>query len=168
MKKYLIGTVVVIIIFLGTVIYKEKNTPIFTHFPVQILEEMRGKSAEASLYLFLFFSKKNCATCLNGIVKVLNGLSPPFYVLGVVPGNELEDEPALRRITKAAFPLSSFDKYRRYAPVYFPTLIGVSPSGKVVFVLPGETVQSSRLESFLSFVYAKLYNLLGNGETQID
>jgi hypothetical protein len=166
MKNYLIGTLAVIIVLLISIVYKQQNIIMFSHFPVQEPEEMRGKSTEASLYLILFFSKKNCASCLDEIVKVLNDQSPPFYVLGVVPESELEDEQALRGITKAAFPLSSLEKYRNYAPVYTPTLIGVSPSGKVVFVLPGDTMQSRRLDDFFNSVYSQLYHLLGDEKSQ--
>jgi hypothetical protein len=140
---------------------------VFTHFPVQEQAERRVKSAEASLYLFLFFSKKNCAECLKKIVKDLNDLSPPFYVLGIVPGNELEDEQELRLITKAEFPLSRFEKYRKYVPLYTPTLIGVSPSGVVVFVLP-EISRSKNiyLKGFLTSILARLDHLLKDEKAQ--
>jgi hypothetical protein len=157
MKNYLIGTLAVIIVFLVSVIYKQQKTIIFTHFPIQ--EEMETQSDQPPLYLFLFFSKKNCASCLE-IVKVLNELSSPLYVLGIVPDDELEDEQALRRITGATFPLSSFNKYGKYIPWYTPTLICVSPSGKIVFVLPEIAVPSRDIENVLTSVYGRLYDSL--------
>jgi hypothetical protein len=162
MKNYLIGTLAVMIIFLVSVVYKQQNTMIFSQFPVEGQEKMRGQSSEVPLYLFLFFSKSNCATCLDEVVKVLNGLAPPYYVLGVVPGNELEDEVALRRITKAAFPLSSFAKYIKYVPSYTPMLIGVASSGKILFVLPGISMQSGYLKDFVIASYDNLYHVLKN------
>lgn len=163
MKNYIIVTLTVVIVFLATVIYKQQSIMVFTHFPVKEQDGMRGKSSESEvpLYLFLFFSKKNCASCLYDVVKFLNGLSPPFYVTGVVPGDELKNEQSLRSITGASFPLRSFDEYRRFIPMYTPTLIGVSYSGKIVFVLPDIAVQSSHLENSLISVYDKLYPVLG-------
>jgi hypothetical protein len=158
MKNYLIGTLAVIIVFLASFIYKQHKSMVFTHFPVK--EEMKAQSSKVPLYLFLFFSKKNCPTCYEEIVNVLNGLTSPFYVVGVVPGDELEDEVGLRRITGATFPLSSSKKYGKYVPWYIPTLIGVSSSGKVVFVLPEAAVQSRHLENFLTSAYSKLYKVL--------
>jgi thioredoxin-related protein len=162
MKNYLIGTLAVIIIFLLSVVYKQQNTMIFSKFPIDVQEKMSGQSSEVPLYLFLFFSKSNCSTCLDEVVKVLNGLTPPFFVLGVVPGNELEDEVEFRRITKAAFPLSSFAKYIKYVPSYTPTLIGVASSGKILFVLPGISMQSGYLRDFLMASYDNLYHVLKN------
>lgn len=156
----------VICIFLVSVIYKQQNNMIFTHFPIQEQDEIKVKSTKASLYLFLFFSIKKCPRCLSNVVEVLNGLSSNFIVVGVIPGNELEAEKKLRSETGAIFTLSSLDNYKKYAPIYTPTLIGVSPTGKVVFILPVDTLRSRYLKDFLNSVYSQLYHLLGDEKAQ--
>ena len=145
---------VVIIVFLISVIYKQHKTMVFSHFPVE--EEIREQSPEARIYVFLFFSRKNCPSCLNEIVKILNNLSTPFHVTGVVPGDELEDEVAVRCITGVTFPLSSLEKFGAYIPWHLPTLICVDPSGKVVFVLPDFALHSRHIENVLNSVYGRL------------
>lgn len=162
MRNYLIGTLAVIILFLVSLVFKTQNTPVFTHFPVS--EKIKGESSEPPLYLFLFFSKNNCTSCLEDVVSVLNGLSSPFQVLGVVPEDELEDETALRQKTGAMFRLSSFEQYRKYVPAYTPTLIGVSPTGEVLFTLPGISMKRKYFESFLISSYGGLYDLLKSDE----
>jgi hypothetical protein len=160
MKKYLMAMLVVIIVLLGSVIFRQQNALIFNHFPVQ--EEVRGQSSEYPLCLFLFFSKQDCPSCISDFVKVLNGLSSTFCVVGIVPEDELKDEKTFRRITGVTFPLSSYEKYRKYVPSFRPTLIGISPAGKIIFTLPSIAVESSYLEHFILSVNEKIHHALSN------
>jgi len=82
-------------------------------------------------------------------VEVLNTLPPQFRAAGIAPEEELADESELRRLTGIPFPLYSYKKYKKYLPGHTPTLFGVSPSGKVIFVFPGIKGQWSNLESVL-------------------
>lgn len=157
MKYYIIGLLGVIILFLGSVVYKQQNTMVCHHFPVP--ESLKKETTDAPFYLFLFFSENDCAGCLKEIVGVLNALPSHFGVAGIVPAKELKAENELRRLTGALFPLYSYRQYKRYFPWHTPTLFGVSPSGKIIFVFPGITGQGDYLElgRGLISIYGKLY-----------
>lgn len=156
LRFYVIGVVVVIILFLGSVIYKQQNTMFYYHFPVP--ENLKKKAAEGPpFYLFLFFSKKDCMSCLVEMIEVINTLPSQFSVAGIVPVEELKDEPGLRRLSGASFPLYNRQKFKKYLPGYTPTLFGVSPSGKIIFVLPAFQGQKAYLRNILVSVYGKLY-----------
>lgn len=143
--------------FLGSIIYKQQNTMVCHHFPVP--ENLKKNSADVPFYLFLFFSKKNCMPCLVEIVGVLNRFPSQFCAAGIAPAEELKDETELRRLIGASFPLYSDQEFTKYLPWHTPTLFGVSPSGKIIFVLPG--IQGQRdyldLEKSLLSIYGKLY-----------
>ncbi|MCX6579972.1 MAG: hypothetical protein NT166_07275 [Candidatus Aminicenantes bacterium] len=155
MKNYLIGILMVAILFLGSLVYKEQNTEVCKHFPVP--EGLKKKSAEKiPLYLFLFFSKNDCTPCLQELVGLLNKLPSQFCSAGIVPEEELKNESELMRLTGASFPLYSFREYKKYLPWKTPTLFGVSPSGKIIFVFPGILGQGAYLENVIKSIYRKL------------
>lgn len=154
-RNYVIGLLMVVILVLGSFVYKQRNTMVCYHFPIP--GNLKTKSIDPPFYLFLFFSKHDCPSCLDEMVKVLNKLTPPFCPAGIVPGEELKDERELRRLKGVSFPLYSFREFKKYLPVYTPTLFGVSPSGKVIFVLPGVPGQKSDLKNTLESISGKLY-----------
>ncbi|MFC2146171.1 hypothetical protein ACFLRT_02290 [Acidobacteriota bacterium] len=155
MKNYIIGVLVVIIVVLSSLLYKKDKTSIPKRFPA--LEEVNKSDAEVPLILYVFFSKRNCLDCMEGI-RVLNDLPPHFIVRGVVPKSELEDEEELRGITGAEFPLMSVSEYKKYIPWYTPSITGVSPiDGRIIFTLPGVPGEKDYLENFLESLYVKLY-----------
>ncbi|NIN20888.1 MAG: hypothetical protein GTN82_23350 [Candidatus Aminicenantes bacterium] len=117
------------------------------------------KEVEVTLFLYVFFTKRNCIDCLE-IMDALNNLPPQFVVFGIVPERELKDEKELRRKTGAAFPLVSAVKYKKYIPWYTPTIIGVSPKGDIIFVLPGVPGEKEYLLNFLDSLYMKVYPIL--------
>ena len=153
MKNYLIGTLVVIILALSSIIYKNETSP-RKRFPV--LEKTEKSEAEVPCFLYVFFSKRNCHDCLE-IMDVLNSLPPYFIVMGIVPDSELKEEKELRNITGAAFPLVGGSKYKKFIPWYTPSIVGVSPSGDVIFTLPGVPGGKAYLENFLESLYGKVY-----------
>lgn len=69
MKKQLEVLALIIIIFLISVIYRERATPKLVMSPTIENENNSGK--EVMLYLFLFFSKNNCPPCLR-VIDILN------------------------------------------------------------------------------------------------
>jgi hypothetical protein len=154
MKNYIIGTLGVIILVLCSILYKSEMTR--NRFPVVLNAEARNDGVDVHLFLHVFFKKKNCPDCME-IIDVLNHLPPQFVVTGIVPQDELKDEKGFRRITGAAFPLISAKKYKRYIPLYSPAIIGVSPDGDILFVLPGVPGEKAYLEKFLDSLYNKLY-----------
>lgn len=156
MKNYIIGLLAVIIMVLASILYKKEALPRY-RFPV--LENTQAANKDAPLYLYVFFSKNNCPDCLE-IIDVLNQLPPHFAVFGIVPENELRDENELRRITKAAFPLLNFSKYKKYVPWDAPTIVGVSPAkGDILFILPGVPGEKDYLGKYLDALYPKIYTI---------
>ncbi|MCK5056794.1 MAG: hypothetical protein KAT34_09080 [Candidatus Aminicenantes bacterium] len=145
-------------VFLGSLVYKQQNMMVCHHFPVP--ENLKEDSTEDFLYIFLFFSKGNCISCVVEIIEILNALpSQKFRIFGIVPEEELiKDEASLRRTTGAVFPLFASNKYKQYLPSYTPTIFGVSPSGKIILVLPGINDQSIYLKGILSSLYWKLHS----------
>lgn len=155
MKNYVIGTLAVIILVLASIIYKIETSP-RNQFPVLEETQIRGNDVKVPLFLYVFFSKTNCRDCME-VIEVLNDLPPHFVVSGVVPADELKEEKELRRITGAAFPLLNLAKYKKYIPWYAPTIVGVSPKGEILFVLPGVPGGKTYLQNFLDSLYGKLY-----------
>ena len=162
MKNYVIGTLAVVILVLASIIYKNETSP-RNRFPVLEESKIRGGNVEVPLFLYVFFTKRNCQDCLE-IMDVLNNLPPHFIVTGVVPRNDLKDEKELRHITGAAFPLISGAKHRKYIPWYAPTIIGVSPAGDIIFSLPGVPGEKTYLETFLDSLYSKIYPVFLNAK----
>lgn len=155
MKKYVIGTLGVVIVVLVSIIYKKEMATIYK-FPSVPENTTIEVDVDVPLTLYVFFSKNNCIDCME-IIGVLNNLPPHFFVSGMVPKKELENEKELREITGARFPLMSFKKYKKYIPWYTPSVLGVSPDGDILFVLPGIPGIKCYLKIFLDSFYAKLY-----------
>lgn len=153
MKNYVIGTLGVVILVLSSILYKNETSRGY-RFPAS--NETDRVDIEFPLYLYVFFSKNNCNDCL-GFIEILNKLPPQFVVTGIVPEKELKDEMELRRTTGAEFPLISASKYRKFFPFFSPTIIGVSPKGGIIFILPGVPGEKSYLKNFLNSTYNKLY-----------
>lgn len=144
-----------VVLFLGSALYKQEHSMVCYHFPVP--QELKKQSTGSTpLYIFLFFSKKDCPSCLQKVLDVLNILSSQFCVAGIVPVEELKDEKELRQLTGALFPLYSYQEFKKYLPWHTPTLFGVSAAGKIIFVLPCISGQEDYLENFIKSIYGKL------------
>jgi hypothetical protein len=156
MKNYIIACLVVIIMVLSSLLYKQCKTSIPQRFPM--MEEASKGDVEVPLILYVFFSKKNCVDCLE-VIQALNHLPPHFIVRGLVPKSELDEEQELRAITGATFPLVSISpKYHRFIPWYTPAITGVSPvDGEIIFTIPGVPGEKEYLVDFLQSLYEKLY-----------
>jgi len=158
MKNYVIGIMIISIIFLGSLIYRESKILNFENFPVKT--NVKEIDSEPRLFLYLFFSKRNCHDCL-GIIEVLNKLPSQFKVIGIVPNIEMRNEIELRRITGATFPLEPLTKkYSTFLPNYTPTLFGAGYNGKIYFILPGVPNEKEYLEKFLTDFYVKAFQIL--------
>jgi hypothetical protein len=157
MKNYVIGIMAVIILFLVSVIYKNNSTiQVGIDFP--IMEETKArvpKDVDVPIYLYVFFSIRNCYNCLQ-VVRELNNLEPHYIVTGIVPEDELREETKTRSITGATFPLESRNKYKKFIPWYSPSIIGVSLNGVIIFILPGVPQQAENVKKFLDSLYGKL------------
>lgn len=159
MKNYVIGTLIAIIMVLGSILIKKEMSP-DTKFPVTGETASRKDSnVQVPMYLYVFFTKRNCHDCLE-FIKVLNELPSYFIVTGIVPEDELKDEMELRNNTGATFPLESLKKYRKYIPWYTPGIVGVSSEEDILFELPGVPGEKEYLETFLNSLYGKLYPIL--------
>lgn len=157
MIKYVIGVLVVLLLVAGTFIYKIDNRNPFYHFPGE--REAVNAGIDAPVYLYLFMSKSNCKDCL-GIVNILNRVENRFIVNGLVPDNELADEKELREITGARFPLKPAGGYKKYAPFYWPMLVGVTEKNTVLFSIPAVPGQEEYLIRFLDTFYPKVYPMI--------
>ena len=157
MKNLIILFLSVCLVVSLTFIYKIERKKPLQHFPATGFHE--HQEIENPLYLVLYFSIQNCKDCL-GMIEVLNGLTAPFIVYGIVPPNELKNEQELRRITGATFKLLPYDNFRLYTPIFAPTLIGVSQKGRIHFIIPGIPDQKNNLEHFIITFYNKAYPLL--------
>ncbi len=159
MKNYIIGTLLVGILFLSSIIYKNSREPILQHFPVKKTVK-RKESNNPVFYIYMFFSKRNCHDCLR-VIDVLNELPDYFVVRGIVSERELGNEKELREITGAKFELEPMSKkYRKFLPIYSPTIYGVDERGIVYFILPGVPAEKEYLKKFLLSFYYKAYNIL--------
>ena len=158
MKNYIIGTLLVAILVLSSLMYKNSQTP-HTSFPIPEEVSMRvEKDVEIPMFLFIFLSKHNCHDCLE-VIKELNSLPPHFIVTGIVPDRQLENEKEVRMITNAEFPLLGMSKFRKYEPWYTPGIIGTSYNGTILFTLPGVPEEKEYVKKFLNSLYAKVFSI---------
>lgn len=79
---------------MGSVIYKQQDRKIGHHFLIP--ESLKKKPAEVSLFLFLFFSKKDCPPCIKESIEVLNDLPPQYCTAVIAPVEDLKNETELR------------------------------------------------------------------------
>lgn len=157
MKKLIFILVGVIILFLGSLIYREKVTPITRNFPLQQLEQK--SSAKVKLNLILFFSIKNCPPCLR-VIEILNNPPDNVRVIGIVPENELPLLDELRQTTGALFPIRSSRKLKKFYPVYAPTLYAIGSDGTIYFMLPCIGTEEVYFRDYLSEFMLKASYLL--------
>lgn len=157
MKNYIIILLLVCILVISSYYFRLNKIIILNKFPANDLNPIEG--VDSPLFLFLFFSSKNCLPCLE-IIEVLNNLPKNYQVIGIVPENDLLYESELRDLTGAQFALRSFKNYEKYAPRYAPSLVGVSRSKKILFVLPGVPKEKEYLEGFLHELSRKAYPIL--------
>jgi hypothetical protein len=161
MKNYIIGTLIVVILALSSLIYKYNTTENKTLSVVYPLE-LEESNQSPILHLYVFFSKKNCQDCL-GIIEVLNVLpKSEFVVKGVVPDYELEYINEIRSITGATFSIEGDKKFKNLIPKYTPAVVGLSKKSDLFFILPGVPGEKDYLGKFLYSVYQKVYPYLLN------
>jgi len=159
MKNYVIAFLAICVVVALSFMFKNFHNPILDEFPMGHTLKT-GNNEEPRLFLFIFFSRHNCPTCLEAI-EVLNELPPQFVVTGIVPGEELEDETDVRNTTGATFKLTGMKRvYNRFMPHYTPTIYGVNRTGKILFVFPGATGAKAYLYDFLTNFYGKCIDLL--------
>lgn len=147
----------VVILYLSSIIYREKMTPITIRFPIKNTEgAARG---EIQLNLFFFFSMNHCRPCLK-VIDFLNQPSDRIRVIGIVPEKESSFINDIRQTTGARFPIQSFSGWKRYRPNYAPSLYGVGPDGKIYFVLPCVGLEEAYLSGYLAEFVRKAGYLL--------
>ncbi len=145
-----------IIIFLGSLLYKQSNVMVCHHFPLPASLIEKG-SQNVPFYVFFFFSKNNCSSCLKENFEVLSNLPSNFKIAGVLPAQEYGGREEIKNNIKVSFPLYSSHNFRKYLPLHWPSLYGVSPAGEIIFVVPIIQGQSACLETILFSVYGEMY-----------
>lgn len=138
-------------------IYKLNKTYPFYNFPVSKLKS--ETEIENPLYLLLFFSKTNCRGCLE-IIELINQLKPPFIVYGIVPGKELGKGSGIKEETGAIFKLLKVEEFKKYAPLYGPSLMGVSSKGRILFLIPSIDGHKNRIVEYIKIFYTRAYSIL--------
>jgi len=157
MKNYFIALLLTVILVLSSLISRHSRRPVLYEFPVAQLTE---KDSGGFLYLFLFFSGRNCPPCLD-IIADLNGLPvDKFKVFGVIPDNEITLEEEIRQRTGASFLFLNSRKFFRFKPLYAPSLYGVSRHGVILFILPATPGQRDYLKIFLIDFYTRAFPFL--------
>lgn len=147
----------VIILYLSSIIYREKTAPLTTNFPLKHLgKEHEGK---AKLNLILFFSMKNCPPCLK-VIDFLNEPPDGVKVAGIIPEREIPLLSEIRHTTGAGFPIYSVKQWKRYRPIYAPTLFGVGADGIIYFMLPCVGLEETYLSVYLDEFMRKARYLL--------
>ncbi|MBN1274244.1 MAG: hypothetical protein JXB26_18430 [Candidatus Aminicenantes bacterium] len=157
MRKLIMILMGVIILFLSSIIYRERITPVTTHFPVKRLgKELSG---EVKLNLILYFSMNNCIPCLK-VIDLLDELPDEVRVIGIVPEKEIMLTNEIREKTGALFPIQSLKRSKRYNPIYAPTLYGVGSDGIIYFILPCVGFEETYFREYLTEFLRKAYPLL--------
>lgn len=159
MKNYIIVFLAVCLLASVSVTYKNSTQRDIDNFPGWHIPEEIKNRIENPFYLYLFFSERNCADCLE-VIEVLNMLPEQFVIYGLVPDPELEYEAKLREITGASFEIRGASKFKQYLPHYWPTLVGVSQKNNILFVLPGVPNEKEYILEFLNSFYKSAYSLL--------
>jgi len=161
MKKLSVIFLILLNIVILSFLYKAINISRLISFPLKDIKKISDeKKIKPELFLFLYFSQNNCHSCLE-IIKVLNKVEKQFKVIGVVPPEEFINKKLIRSITGATFKIVKLDsEYKRFSPSYFPSIMGVNRSGRVLFVLSSIPYETEYLKSFLTIFYARSYGLL--------
>lgn len=161
MKNYFIGFLAVLSLLLASVVYNESRDQQLAAFPVETsVTAGTAEYQQPSLILYLFFSKKNCMSCMQ-IIPILNSLKYPFEVVGIVPEDELASVDELRAVTRATFPLIPFSReYAKLRPVMWPSLYGVSKKGWVLFIWPSFFEFTQNFENLLKKFYIHAVKIL--------
>lgn len=146
MKRNHAVLISVFLIFLISVIYRERATPALARFPV--IENEDVSKEEPKLNLYLFFSRKSCPPCLR-IINLLNQPRPRISVVGIIPEDEGGSIEEVRNLLGVEFPVRTVKKWKKFIPNYAPTLFGVGQDGRVYFVLPCVGLEEHYLVEYL-------------------
>ena len=157
MRRYLAGVLAISILVLVSLIYKQQQMNTFAGFG-----KASSRPGEPALYLYGFFSSESCVPC-GELIGILNNLPEHFRVTGVVPRSEASRIELLKEEYQIRFPVTSAAEYRRYLPFITPTVMGVSPSGRVLFVLPCPALRPDEITAFLIGFHQKLVPALADG-----
>jgi hypothetical protein len=150
MKRYYIVLFIVGCIFIASVHYKRGFTTYLEQFPINKIPK---NDRENVVYLLLFFSIKDCDSCLR-IIGILNELNDAYRVVGLVPDDELQLIARIRSATDARFEIIGRNVFRKYLPKYSPSLYAIDRRGVIFFVLPGVPGEERYfLQFFESFVH---------------
>lgn len=161
MKNYFIVLLLVVILVIASFSVKQNRSPIYNGFPVKLVQENGDTRNQETIYLYVFFSRHNCRSCLE-FIPVLNHLPPQFRAIGLVPQEELKDKVDIGSVIGADFPIDGENKFRKFIPPHRPAILGVSGEGKILFVLPGVPGLKDYLLSFLTDFYVTVSDSLGH------
>jgi len=90
----------------------------------------------------------------------LDRLGSPYIITGIVPDSELSNEREFRNQTGVTIDLVGMKDFKKYAPLYGPSLMGVTGKGRILFLIPGIPGQMKCLQDFIDAFYIKAYRIL--------
>lgn len=158
MRKVILWISLAVSILLLSLIIRINKYPVlygFKHKGIQLSETNKRQ-----FYLYFCFSIKDCNSCLDTI-DIIKKYSNIFKIIGVLPESELKEIDLLRREYGIDFDIISERNILKYKPAYSPSMIGVSDSGKIYFVMPIVIGYYEYVEIFL-IKFLERYNLIGN------
>lgn len=161
MNRRLVILSLVVIIFLVSVIYRERATPVLVRFPV--IENEPVLEEGPRLQLYLFFSRKSCPPCLR-VIDILNQPRPGISVTGIIPEEEESSRGEIGNSLGIMFPIRTVSKWKKFIPNYAPTLFGVGQDGRIYFVLPCVGFEEHYLVEYLDEFERKAAYLLLPGK----
>jgi len=160
MNKYLVISIIVILLLFVSYLYKHSSESIFSSFPNTFIRS--NHSASAPLYLFFVFTRNTCPPCMD-IVELLNRLDEHFIVTGIIPEKDIELKDSLISEYNIKFNVVSLKGKKRILPYFNPTIMGVTKSRKILFAIPCVAGMNSFFEIYLNDFYRRAQqNLIQN------
>ena len=153
MNKYFQGIIVITVIITANLIFRYGYFS-SNYFPLPKQIKKRDFNSAPFIILF-FFSKGNCLKCLS-ITKDLNRIAKNIPVFGIIPESESEYLNQLDSSKTVNFPIFKFEDFNRITPLQIPSMVGVSPEGRTIFILPIIKGECKQMERFVNTLYNKL------------
>lgn len=147
MRRAVVFSLLAVIILLISFLYRFSHSPIYQGFPIDSNNKL-SEIGDDVFYLYYFFSYKDCKPCLETL-GVLNRISSPFKIIGVIPSDEVADVTFIKKEFGIEFSIIPIKNFKKFRPPYSPSLVGVDKQGRIHFVIPSVPYQSDYLENFL-------------------
>jgi len=158
MKNAVIVFLLASLVLLSSMVYKNAKVSAYYN------KDLKGTGVtnplgDKVLYLYLFFSKKTCSSCVD-MISELNGFANPIIVKGVVPKTDISDIVSIRESFGIKFEIVSEERFDRSFPVVVPALVGSTESGEIVLIMPAVSGSVKYIREYMTRLYADRYSHL--------